>query len=273
MADMNWTQEQRAKIDEAIAAEIENSRLAHKLIPEFKLSPNDRAVARDQYNYANNTIDETFVDLLEVSVPFFLTKLQSEDQDLSGALMKARRSAQQLARNHDDNVFRVAIRDVINANQGNAGYHNIAPIIQPYQDGLVAAVAGEIAALDGEGYRSGLVMVTGLEVYTYLHSRAAGAADTPLKAVQGLLEGGPIHRSAVLPQDEALILSISGEAIDRAVALPPTMEFLRIGANDNREFRLYERFLPRFKQTYSVVLLRLQAVPVVAAEANAGGGL
>jgi hypothetical protein len=80
----------------------------------------------------------------------------------------------------------------------------------------------------------------------------------PLKAVEGLLEGGPVHRTAVLEGGEALVLSLSGEEIDRAVAESPTLEFLRIGRGDNREFRLYERFLTRFKQTAAVVLLRLE---------------
>jgi hypothetical protein len=101
-------------------------------------------------------------------------------------------------------------------------------------------------------------LVAGQEVYTQLYTRAPGAADLPIKAVQGLLEGGAVHRSAVLSSDEALVLSIGGDEVDRAVAVEPTLEFLRIGANDNREFRLYERFLTRFRQTYSVALLRLQ---------------
>lgn len=262
MADLNWRDEQRNFIEQAIADEIESSRLAHKIIPEFKLKSSDRAVGRDRYNYANNTIDEQHNDLLEVVEPFMLTKLQTEDDDLDLARMRVRRAAQQLARHHDEEVFRVALRDDINANAGNPGFHAVVNIdvgdpSNPNSDRLIPAVANAIAALDGEGYRAGFVMVAGQDVYTLLHMRAPGAADIPLKAVQSLFEGGPIHRSAVLPTEEALLLSITGDSIDRAVAVPPTLEFLRIGNNENREFRLYERFLPRFKLTYSAVLLRL----------------
>jgi hypothetical protein len=66
-----------------------------------------------------------------------------------------------------------------------------------------------------------------------------------------------VHRSAVLPDDEVLVLSISGGEIDRAVAVAPILEFLRIGDDEDRDFRLYERFLARFKQTFSAVLLQL----------------
>jgi len=281
MTELNWTEEQMARMKEAIDAEIENSRLAHKLIPDFRMGPNDRAVARDRYIYPNararppvaEGIDESFVDLGPDSQTLFtLTKLQTEDPDLSRALVRVRRAAQQLARRHDEAVFRTAIRDNLDANApapGNApvpGYHNIVHIDEDadtgrYGDGLATATAAAIAALDSEGYRSGFVIIAGQEVFRHLHERVPGAADLPIKAVRGLLEDGPVHRSAVLPANEALVLSISGQEVDRAVAVSPTLEFLRIGANENRDFRLYERFLARFKQSYSAVLLRLCAAP------------
>lgn len=286
MSELNWTDEQRIRVAEVIDTEIENSRLAHKLIPEFKLGANDRAVARDRYIYPNPAadppvaegIDETFVDLgPDRQQLFTITKLQAEDPDLARVLVRVRRAAQQLARSHDKAVFRTAIRKDLNANApapGAAavpGYHHLvhvnedAPGSGRYGDGLATATAAAIAALDGEGYRSGFVKIAGQDVYRHLHERVPGAADLPIRAVKGLLEDGPVYRSAVLPADEALILSITGEEIDRAVAVPPTLEFLRIGANENRDFRLYERFLPRFKQTYSAVLLRLTAAAGAAA--------
>ena len=118
-------------------------------------------------------------------------------------------------------------------------------------------------------------MVAGQDVFTELHRRAPGSADLPIKAIQGLLEGGPIHRSGVLAPCNALIFSISGDGIDRAVAIPPTIEFLRIvedGGIQYREFRLYERFRPRFKQTFSAILLQLAPAPASGSGAGAGGG-
>ncbi len=269
MADFSWTEAQRSIIQEAIDAEIENSRLAHKLIPEYRLTPNDRAVARDRFNYADGKIDETYVDLEEPGQPFFLTKLQTEDDDVGLARMRVRRAAQELARKHGVEVFRTRLRDVINAKAGNEGFHPVVPINQPYSDGLAPAVAAAVAKLDGKGYRTSFVMVAGHDVYKHLHEREPGAADLPIEAVKGLLEDGPVHRSAVLPPDEALILSISGEELDRAVAVDPMLEFQRIGDKENREFRLFERFRIRFKQTYSAVLLRFAAAPLGVAAAAA----
>ena len=260
----NWTDEQRSRIDEAIEAEIENSRLAHKLIPKFTLSPTDRAVARDRFTYENGTItiDETYrnLDVLpEPPEPFFLTKLQTEDDDLIRARALVRRAAQRLARDEDEAVFRIAIANEIEDHEGDDGFHHVVPIPFPVYECVVFAVAAALVKLDDHGYRSAFVMIAGQGVYTALHTRG-GAADLPVKAVQGLLEGGPVHRSTVLKSGHALILSISGEEIDRAVAEDPTLEFLRIGDNEDRHFRLYERFLTRFKQTYSAVLLESEKV-------------
>lgn len=262
MWELNWTQDQQDKITQAIDDEIENSRLAHKVIPESEPSPSptDRTVARDKYVYggglANDTVDETHDPLSEVSMLFSLTKLQAEDADLANARIKVRRAAQQLALSHDGAVFRTAIRDHIDANLGNPGFQGLVDIAAPIADGVVAASADAVARLDGQGYRSGYVLIAGQAIYTQLYTRAPGQADLPVKAVSGILEGGPVHRSSVLPDNEAIVLSISGAEIDRAVGVKPTLELLRIVNNQDRELRLYERFLTRFRQTLSAVLLR-----------------
>ncbi|MGY1642011.1 encapsulin [Geodermatophilus sp. SYSU D00703] len=260
MSELNWTEAQWSRIVEAIDSEVENSRLAHKVIPEYTLPHSARTVARNRFDYAAGTIDETHEGLAQITEDFFLTRLQTEDEDLGNARLRVRRAAQQLARKCDSAVFQSAIRDEIEKNQGVPGFQNRVEIPAPFPDGVVSATSQAVALLDGEGYRSGFVMVAGQGVYTQLHTRANGAADFPRKAVEGLLEEGPVHRSAVLDPGEALILSLSGEEIDRAVAEGPTLEFLRIGRDENREFRLYERFLTRFKQTAAAVLLRLGAV-------------
>jgi uncharacterized linocin/CFP29 family protein len=260
MTELDWTEAQRSLLLEAIDTEIDNSRLAHKVIAAYTLPPTARSVARNRFDYAAGTIDETQEDLAQITEEFFLTKLQTEDEDLGNARFRVRRAAQQLAQKDDRAVFQGAIRDDIEKNQGAVGVHEPIEIPAPFPDGVVAATSRAVAVLDGFGYRSGFVMVAGQDVWTQLHTRASGAADFPLKAVEGLLEEGPVHRSAVLDPGEALILSLSGEEIDRAVAEGPTLEFLRIGRDENREFRLYERFLTRFKQTAAAVLLRLAAV-------------
>jgi uncharacterized linocin/CFP29 family protein len=260
MNGLNWTDAQRVLIDGAIAEEVENTRLAHKIIPDFELPEGARAVSADTLDYATGTVDdETQLEVNEPSENFVLTKLQVEDSDLVRAIVGARRAVQQLSRGHDTVVLRDTIRDQINAGQGQPGFHDVVPVNPADGDGLVGATAQAVAVLDGEGYREGYVMVASLRLYALLHTRVAGAADLPIKAVKGLLEEGPVHRTAVLDVDdvdEALVLSIGNGHVDRAVAVAPALEFLRIENNDDHLFRVYERFATRFKETLSAVLLR-----------------
>jgi hypothetical protein len=258
MNGLDWTSEQRALLYGAIAQETESARLAHKIIPEFGIPAGARAVSQDRFDYATNTVDDTTqLEVREPSESFVLSKLQVEDEDLSRAVVAARRAVQRLSRAHDQEVFVDGIRDLIAANAGTAGFHNVISATPADGDGLVAATAAAVAALDGEGYREGYVMVASQDVYALLHTRVAGAADLPIQAVQGLLEGGPVHRTAVLAPGEALVLSIGSGHIDRAVGVSPRLEFLRIESDDDHRFRVYERFRTRFKETLSAVLVRL----------------
>jgi hypothetical protein len=176
-----------------------------------------------------------------------------------------RRSAQRLAKDHDLRVFQVSIRDPINAAAIPANFNAVIPVnrVDDSGEGMISATAEAIAALDSAGYRTGYVMVAGLNIYRLLYSRAVGAADLPIVAVRGLLADGPVYRSDALDDDEALVLSVGAGRIDRAVAVAPVAEFLRVerppGTTDElRQWRLYERFLTRFKESKSVALLRLQ---------------
>jgi hypothetical protein len=278
-----WTDTQRQLVKQTIQQEVEDSRLAHKVIPKYSLSASARAVSAAQFDYGAGRVDDvTQVALEERQEPFRLTRQQAEDDDLSSALVIIRRATQRLARDHDDRVFRVAIRDPINNAANNpraAGSTNFNPVVGVVRvddsgEGMVAATAAAVATLDGVGYRTGYVMVAGLNLYRLLHNRAVGAADLPIVAVRGLLEGGPVNRSTVLNADEALILSVGAGRIDRAVAVEPSAEFLRIepaGGEELRLWRLYERFLTRFKETKSAVLLRLNPAPAVTAGTRAAG--
>jgi hypothetical protein len=268
-----WTDAQRQLVEQTISDEVEESRLAHKIIPQYTLPSSARAVSADTFDYATGRVDDiTQVALDERQQPFTLTRQQAEDDDLSSAVVIIRRATQQLARDHDDRVFRVAIRDPIDAAAPGAANFNPVELVARVDDsgeGMVAATAAAVATLDGQGYRTGYVMVAGQNLYRLLHNRTAGAADLPIVAVRGLLEDGPIHRSTVLPADEALLLSVAAGRIDRAVAVAPLAEFLRIeqaGGEELRLWRLYERFLTRFKETRNAVLLRLSPAP------GGGGG-
>ena len=288
MNGMNgWTDAQWKMIEHTVQSEIDDSRLAHNVISEYSVESSARAVSIDTFDYVSGGVDDiTQTPLEERQELFSLTRAQAEDEDLSSAQVIVRRAAQRLAQGDDTRVFTIAIRNAISdAPAGAPNFQRVVNIARVMDsaappnltgEGLVAATAEAVAALDGDGYRTGYVMVAGRELYRLLHTRAVGAADLPIVAVRGLLGDGPVHRCTVLAPDEALVLSVGAGRIDRAVAVSPVAEFLRVEqtaspargrraggppGEELRIWRLYERFITRFKETRSAVLLRLDPAP------------
>jgi hypothetical protein len=258
-----WTADQLARIQDTIKTELENSRLSHKVIPVFALDTAARAVSRDTFNYETVAIDDSDqAQLTELDVTFKVPRLQSDDADLSRPLTLIRRATQKLARLDDEAVFVTTIRDQINNSQGNSGFHPVIRVRPPDGDGLIAATDEAITRLDDAGYRDCYWFIAGIITHRFLFTRTKGAADLPINAVRGLLNDGPVLRAGVLDPNEALVLSLrvaqdGSSPIDRAVAVEPQIEYQRIDDADSRVFVLRERFTPRFKETLTAVLLRI----------------
>lgn len=109
-----WLEAHRAAIEEVIASETEQARLAQRLIAEVRVAVGTRTVTIDQFDYIQGTVDDQTTIAVEVSdEDVAIPKLQIDDPDLARALVAIRRSAQQLARQHDDRVFRKELANAI----------------------------------------------------------------------------------------------------------------------------------------------------------------
>lgn len=275
MNELKWTDEQHRIVRDLIAEEVEKARLSHKFIPELKLAEDARSVPADQYNAANNSVDDvSTIPLVEIAAKVDLTKLQAEDTDLSAALLLIRRAANRMARAHDAVVFSgqpgpgqlpaTAPKQVT----ATGGYQNggasaakppidVGPPVKGSSPGeeLVKAVAQALVQLEGQGYIGSYVLVLGQALFTDANTPSTGSLVLPKDRLEALLGGGPVHRSSVLPPTEGLLISMGGEPMDRAVAVEPRFEFLRIGANEVRECRVFERFAFRLKEGDSIIKL------------------
>jgi hypothetical protein len=273
MNELKWTEERNKLVRDLIAEEIEKARLSHKFIPELKLETDARSVSADEYDSRTGKVDDVkTIPLVEVVAPVHLTKLQTEDSDLSAALLLIRRAANHLARSHDGVVFRGqpgpnALHNAppnVSAIGGtkNDGVSSTAtsldvdpPARASYGEKLVEKVADALVQLEGKGYIGSYVLVLGQRLFTDANTPSPGSLVLPKDRLEALLGGGPVHRSSVLDKDQGLLLSLGGEPMDRAVAVAPTFEFLRIGANEIRECRVFERFALRLKEKDSVIKL------------------
>jgi len=273
MSVLTWTQEQRSRISQAIAAEIERARVSHKFIDTQKVSESSRTVPANQFDAANGTVDDGVqLPVVELLVEFDLTKLQAEDPHLDSALTIVRRAAIELARGHDSVVFtgdvpigcrckarglpNEDVPGLIGAAKGKA--LNVKKDKTSYADSMITEVSAARARLDAAGFSGGYVMVMGTTFFAEAHKSIPGSPERPIKVIEGLIEGA-VHSSNVIPADEALLISATADATDRAVASEPAVDYgsVTIGANEVRKCRVFERFTPRIKDPRCAVRLQL----------------
>jgi len=258
-----WLEAHRAAIEATIASESEQAALAHRLIPRESVAPATRSVSIDQLNYETGTVDDqTQVDIERPRQVVEIPTLQTDDSDPARALVAIRRAAQQLARQHDERVLRTELGNQIEgAPEGDPQFQpivDITPVNGSIGEGVVVAVADALQRLDDDGYRTGYALVASASIWTELHRLSGGSSTLPIQAVRAVMDDGPVHRSARLKNGDALLLSLGEGRIDRVVAESPKLAFIDQDANVRR-FELYERFVPRFRETRSAALLRLNA--------------
>lgn len=274
MVGLDWTDQQHTTVRDLIAEEVEKARLSHKFIPELKTAEDARSITADEFDAKGNRVDDIkTIPLVEIAAAVRLTKLQAEDADLSSALLMIRRAANRLARAHDAVVFAGqpdadklpgTAPSQVSAIGGskNGGVSTTTSVIPvdpikgaSYGEKLVERVAEALVTLEGNGYIGSYVLVLGQTLFTDANTPTPGSMVLPKDRIEGLLAGGPVHRSSVLDTNEGLLLSLGGEPMDRAIAVAPKFEFMRIGASEIRECRVFERFALRLKEKESVVKL------------------
>jgi hypothetical protein len=263
-----WLATHRAAVEQVMATETEQAGLAHRLIPEASLPEDSRYVAEDRFDYGPPGIvpdvqDQLEIERIEESVQ--VTKIETDEPSPERALVAVRRAALLLTQRHDRRVFRQELADRIEAaNAGRAPDPDfqelvpITPVAGSVGEGVIAAAAQAIAQLETQGYRTGNAMVVGNTLWTELHRLGRGSSTLPIAAVRDLIGDGPVHQTSVLQEGDALLIATGDGKVDSVVAETPRLAYVDQSA-DIRNYRAYERFRPRFRETRSAVLLRLVA--------------
>jgi len=278
VSTLEWTEAHDGMVRDLIAEEVEKTRLSHKFIPELRIEEKATSVRADKLK--GTTVDDvSTIPLVELAVAVTLTKEQAEDADFSAAQILIRRAANQLARAHDAVIFAgqpgpnalpttapttatarygeknsgltVKTNPVLNVTPPTAAPHAQGA----YGEALVAAVAAGLVQLEGAGYIGSYVLILGQDLFTEANTPSSGSLVLPTDRISALLGSGPIHRTSVLQPKEGLLISLGGEPMDCAVAIPPRFEFLRVGNMENRDCRVFERFALRLKESQSVLPL------------------
>lgn len=276
MSELNWTGQQLNMVRDLIAEEIEKARLSHKVIPDFELGADARTVPEITYDPGDDTVKDTgTIPLVELAVEFKLTKLQTEDADIRAAQLLIRRKANLLARAHDTIIFtgqpaanmqNLANKEIVatggNKNSGMSDTKHSLDIdpaaqnqgMKDYGEELVKQVGSAQFQLEQQGYVGSYVLLLGRQLFTDAIQPFKGSPVRPKDLMESELNG-PVHRCSVLPENEGLLLSLSGDPVDCAVAVAPKFEFLLIDQQGLRKCRIFERFALRLKEKDSVIQL------------------
>jgi uncharacterized linocin/CFP29 family protein len=165
---------------------------------------------------------------------------------------------------------------LLEKNPGALGLFDAAYTVVEYPlnpDGLINGVVNAISALEALGHTGPFVCVLGTSAYQEAHRPQSGQTIFARDRIEPLI-GRELLRSSAIddrpydspppPQDatRGLVLSLSGDATDLAVAADAEPEFLLVDANARYTFRVYERFALRVKQPSAIVALT-STVPAV----------
>jgi uncharacterized linocin/CFP29 family protein len=268
-----WLEVHRAAIQQVITDETDQARLAHRLIPQVDVSSSTLTYPEDVFDYAAGQVPDAQrqLDVERFEQQVQITTQQTKEDSPDKALVTIRRQALLATQEHDRRVFRTEIADRIDGAAAGARPDlafqpivDIVPVAESVGEGVIAAVAAAISQLEDEGYRTGYAMVVSNWLWTELHRLGRGSSTLPIVAVRDLIKDGPVHQTSVLDDGDALLMSVGEGRIDRVVADNPQLEYVDQDRN-TRSFDLFERFVPRFRETRSAVLLRFAPAPAAAA--------
>jgi uncharacterized linocin/CFP29 family protein len=269
--------------------------VAGHLSPLATVDERETTVRRSRYDFSHGIVVDR--EVLILNEPFAFCKftkaqvdefseLEDEALEQTNVVTTITRAASSLARWHDVLFFKGPDAALAPANvqmppvatppqslreaaleaeklAGVASEKKPVPIIDPLNEGLVAAVYDAVLRLEGRGYFRNYHLVLGETLWRALHTPTSGSMVLPRDRIQPTLMGGDFYRTTVLPEKEALIVSRDGPTFDCVIAGDaaryPRFEFLRVEDGRNYEqlylFRLRERFAPRVRENRSVVRL------------------
>jgi uncharacterized linocin/CFP29 family protein len=161
---------------------------------------------------------------------------------------------------------------LLEKNPGALGLFDSAYATLTYEvtpPGLIDAVVAAISVLEAQGHVGPFCCVLGTRAYQEAHRPFTGESVFARDRIEPLI-GRELLRSSTLDDrtydtpinsGRGLVISLSGDAVDLAVAIDAEPEFLFISPDVRYTFRVYERFALRVKQPSAVVGLTARDGP------------
>jgi uncharacterized linocin/CFP29 family protein len=288
VARLPWTEEQWAVVQRVVHETACKARIASSFLPLVgPLPPGQASVPalwmktkrneppqRGEATHRLEIDDAETLALTTLSCEVYLTTQQVEDPDLASAKQLLGRAADLIGRLEDAIVF--------NGHPGGSDAPDNAPEPETYQvqvprespgllndDGLprgleppaeltlgvkkessksiVEQVSEAVSALEARGHYGPFACVLGHELYRSAIQPASSLA-LPRDRILPFLDGGPLHRSSVVPRDQGVVVSLAGSPIDLVVASDVHVKFVQVTLEPRYVLRVSERFVLRLKQ-------------------------
>jgi uncharacterized linocin/CFP29 family protein len=235
-----------------------------------ELEPRQRGEAAKRFE-----IDESeTVPLNTISYEVYLTGQQVEDPDLAVAKQLLREAADVVGRAEDSIIF--------NGHGGGSDLPDHAPPTPTYQvhvpretpgllddrglppgleppaeltlrvkkddsQDLIERIGDAVLELERRGHYGPFACVLGHDLYKTAIKPSSSLA-LPKDRITAFLDGGPLHRSSVIPEHQGVVVSLAGSPIDLVVASDVNVKFLQVNLEPRYVLRVSERFVLRLKR-------------------------
>jgi uncharacterized linocin/CFP29 family protein len=269
-----WTEEQWARVNQAIQEEAQRVRVAATFLPlygplsadtDFVRSVN---VVRDGKRLTIK--DKETIELSTLQLQVELRGAQLADPELGSVLSVFRRAANILARFEDAFIFNGRKHgdppppvegapdmgeEVCDGKDKDFDglltfAKQVNPIIPPEDGGnaLVAAVTNAITLLESNGYFGPFTVVLGQQLFLTAHQPSADRPQvSPQDQILPFLNGASVLRCSAIPPYNGIVVALGGEPVELVVATDMSMQFLQVTEKPSYVFRVYEKLALRIK--------------------------
>jgi uncharacterized linocin/CFP29 family protein len=277
MADLNWSDAQWQKVNDAVTEAFGKASVASTFLPMYGPLAGSAEMVRNERLQQDITSTPPTISLdkdhlgvnlklVNVTVNVALSSEQVADETLSNAILAFRRAANILAQEQDRVVFEgfrqnprgIDSRFVTNNPDPERGLadlrarHTFSSLDVDVTGNrttgreVVRAVVNAIHRLEDSFNPAPFACVLGNTLFEDVHDPSR-ALVLPADRITPLLKGGPLLRSGTMDDHAGILVSLSGNAVDLVVGRPPTVQFLQRTIEARFVFRVYERFALRIR--------------------------
>jgi hypothetical protein len=273
MSDLNWTDAQRQKVNDAVTETFGKASVATAFLPLYgplagsaETVRNERLKEDDPSKPLTVTLDADHeavnLKLVNLTVKVELSSEQVAEETLSNASLAFRRAGNILAQEQDRIVFggfrrgaqRKDSRYVANTIEEQVGLADLPARLKFLNFtgrgiAVVSAVVKAIRGLEDTSNPGPFACVLGNDIFDRAYEPSQSLV-LPADRITPLLKGGPLLRAGQMDPTTGILVSLAGSAVDIVVGTPPTVQFLQRTESAKFLFRVYMRFVLRVRDAF-----------------------